>query len=85
MSIDFDSSKFRILARRGLEKNVQTAGLVIGEIVYTPDTKKLWVGDGTGGAQCVAEIIVGPHDDKAYAKLEGRIKLIPLGIVGTNR
>lgn len=67
-----------ILLRRAHTEIKPEHNVILGEPVFDVINQCLLVGDGTGGAQKVAEIIVGPHDDKAYAKLSNHEPLIPI-------
>lgn len=60
----FENSLLRLLVRRGTDADRQGALLSQGELGYTTDTKKLYVGDGsTVGGILIGNVFAGTNND----------------------
>ena len=60
----FENSLLRLLVRRGTDADRQGALLSQGELGYTTDTKKLYVGDGsTVGGILIGNVFAGSNND----------------------
>jgi microcystin-dependent protein len=60
----FENSLLRLLVRRGTDADRQGAVLASGELGYTTDTKKLYVGDGsTAGGVLIGNVFRGSNND----------------------
>lgn len=58
--------------RRGTKAQLDAVTLTSGEIVYTTDSKEIWIGDGAGKS-IIGSVKVGSDAARPAAGVAGRI------------
>lgn len=74
-------ANYRVVVKHGKSEDLPKTGLILGEVCYNVDTKEMLIGDGTGTAVKVSDVVLGPLDGNLYAKLPSHPTLIPLSVV----